>query len=48
MENLVRKGMAVQFGFYFSWGFYFSASYLFCKKIKNSISNECTKMVCNI
>lgn len=41
MQNLIRKGMAAQFDFYFSWSFYFSAGYLFCQKFKIPISNEC-------
>jgi hypothetical protein len=48
MQNLIRKGMAAQFGFYFSWGFYFSAGYLFCQKFKIPISNECTNTVYSI
>lgn len=42
MENLIRKGMTMQYGYYFSnnWGYYYSAGYLYCKKMNIPISNE--------
>jgi hypothetical protein len=42
MNNSIRKGIAREYGFYFSnWGYYyFSAGYFSCKKIKELLSNE--------
>ncbi|MDP4143520.1 MAG: hypothetical protein Q8936_03425 [Bacillota bacterium] len=41
MKNIIGKGTANKYGYYFSWGYYyFSAGYLFCSKLNNSLSNE--------